>query len=178
MNIQKVKLNILKENPKNPRRIGATEVDKLCKSIQELPKMLEIRPLVINDDNTVLGGNARLRALRKLGYTEVPVIYASELNEEEKKKFIIADNSSFGSWDFEVLQTDFSEFNLGDFNIEKEEEEENYTEEKLKEKNIKIEPFNKTHILLSIDTENILYFTDILESLKNDKRIEFLQSSN
>ena len=82
-----MKIKDIKLNPDNPRLIKDARFKKLVQSLKEFPKMLELRPIVINEDNVVLGGNMRLKALRELGYKEVPdtwVKRADELTEEEK----------------------------------------------------------------------------------------------
>ena len=96
----------IKRNPNNPRVIKDDRFEKLKKSIEEFPKMMKLRPMVINSDNVVLGGNMRLKALHDLGYKEIPddwVKRAEELTEEEQRRFIIADNVGFGDWDWEDL---------------------------------------------------------------------------
>ena len=86
------KIEDIKPNPVNPRVIADGKFEKLVKSIQEFPKMLEVRPIVVNDDMVVLGGNMRLKACKEAGLKEVPVIAVSDLTEEEQKQFIIKDN--------------------------------------------------------------------------------------
>lgn len=97
---------LVKENPKNPRTITDAKFKKLVKSIQEFPQMLDIRPLVVDETMTVLGGNMRLKACKAAGLKEIPVIQAKDLSEEQKKEFVIKDNASFGQWDWDVLLTD------------------------------------------------------------------------
>ena len=97
------KLSTIKPNPNNPRIIKDDKFHKLVQSIRDFPKMLEIRPIVVNDDMTVLGGNMRLKACKEAGLTEVPIIKASELTEDEQKEFIIKDNVGYGEWDYEIL---------------------------------------------------------------------------
>ncbi|MEK0436046.1 MAG: hypothetical protein RLZZ530_6 [Pseudomonadota bacterium] len=96
MDIKVVKLSEIKSNPNNPRIIKDDKFRKLVKSIQEFPKMLEIRPVVVNADMIVLGGNMRLKACKEAGLKEVPVIFAHDLTEDEQKQFIIKDNVGFG----------------------------------------------------------------------------------
>lgn len=98
-----IKIALVKPNPSNPRIIKDDKFIKLVKSIKEFPKMLELRPIVVNDDMVVLGGNMRLKACKEAGLKEVPIIKASDLTEEEQKEFIIKDNVGFGEWDFEML---------------------------------------------------------------------------
>jgi DNA modification methylase len=97
----------IKTNPDNPRIIKDDKFDKLVKSIQEFPEMLAIRPIVVNSDMMVLGGNMRLRACQKAGFKEVPVLKADDLTPEQQKRFIITDNASFGAWDYDVLANEW-----------------------------------------------------------------------
>lgn len=92
MNFQKVKISEIKPNPNNPRIIKDEKFKKLVKSIQDFPEMLELRPIVVDDNMVVLGGNMRLKALKELKIKEVPIIKANELTEDQKKEFIIKDN--------------------------------------------------------------------------------------
>ena len=116
-----MKLSEIKANPNNPRVIKDEKFDKLVKSIREFPKMMELRPMVINSDNIVLGGNMRLKALRQLGYKEVPdswVKSADELTEEEQRRFIIADNVGFGEHDWEMLANEWNIDELEDWGLD------------------------------------------------------------
>ena len=116
-----MKLSEIKSNPNNPRVIKDHKFEKLKKSISEFPKMMELRPMVINEDNIVLGGNMRLKALKDLGYKEVPeewVKRASDLTEEETRRFIIADNVGFGEHDWEMLANEWNTEELEDWGLE------------------------------------------------------------
>jgi hypothetical protein len=116
-----MKLSQIKANPNNPRTIKDGQFERLCKSIQEFPKMLELRPMVIDADGVVLGGNMRLTALKHLGYKEVPdawVKRADELTKDEKKRFIIADNVGFGDWDYEALANEWDTEQLSDWGLD------------------------------------------------------------
>jgi len=109
-----MKLSDIKPNKDNPRVIKDERFKKLVNSIKEFPKMMRLRPIVVDDDNMVLGGNMRLRALQQLGYTEIPdewVAKADDLTEEEIKRFIIVDNVGFGENDMDMLA---NEWNLED----------------------------------------------------------------
>lgn len=107
MNWYKENINKVKSNPNNPRVIKDDKFTKLVNSIKEFPKMLEIRPIVVNDDMIVLGGNMRLKACKEAGLKEVPIIKASELTEDEQRQFIIKDNVSGGEWDWEMLNSEW-----------------------------------------------------------------------
>jgi len=118
MNIQKVKLSEIKSNPNNPRLIKDDKFNKLVKSIKEFPKMLEIRPIVVNSDMVVLGGNMRLKACKEAGLKEVPIIFADDLTEEEQKQFIIKDNVGFGEWDWEQLANEWDTDKLEEWGLD------------------------------------------------------------
>lgn len=118
MQIKKIKLSEIKPNPNNPRIIKDDKFKKLVKSIQEFPEMLELRPIVVNDDMIVLGGNMRLRACKEAGLKEVPVIKASELTEEQQREFIIKDNVGFGEWDWEQLANEWDAEQLDEWGLD------------------------------------------------------------
>ena len=98
-------LNIaaIKPNEENPRFITDAKFKKLVKSIKDFPEMLEARPLVIDEDNVVLGGNMRLKALKAAGVFEIPVKRVEGWTSEQKKEFIIKDNLGYGEWDWELV---------------------------------------------------------------------------
>jgi hypothetical protein len=117
MKTQKVKISEIKMNPNNPRVIKDEKFGKLVRSIQEFPKMLEIRPIVVNLDMIVLGGNMRLKACKEAGLKEVPIIMADSLTEDEQKQFIIKDNVGFGEWDWEMLANEWEEHLLEEWGL-------------------------------------------------------------
>jgi hypothetical protein len=98
-----MKITEIKSNPNNPRLIKDHKFKQLVKSIQDFPQMLELRPIVIDENNMVLGGNMRLKACLEAGLTDVPVIHANNLTEEKKKEFIVKDNVGYGEWDWSEL---------------------------------------------------------------------------
>jgi hypothetical protein len=108
MKTELVKLSEVKNNPNNPRTLKDDKFHKLVKSIKEFPEMLEIRPIVVNDDMIVLGGNMRLKACKEAGLKEVHIIKASNLTEEQQKQFIIKDNVGFGEWDWDMLANEWN----------------------------------------------------------------------
>lgn len=133
MNIQTVKISEVKSNPNNPRIIKDDKFKKLVQSIKEFPKMLELRPIVVNDDMIVLGGNMRLKACKEAGLKEVPIIKASDLTEDQQREFIIKDNVGFGEWDWEILAKEWDTEKLDewgldvpDFKVEAEVQEDDY----------------------------------------------------
>jgi hypothetical protein len=107
MKTEKISIKLVKSNPNNPRIIKDDKFAKLVASIKEFPKMLEIRPIVVNDDMIVLGGNMRLKACIAAGLKEVFIIKASDLTEQEQKQFIIKDNVSGGEWDWSMLANEW-----------------------------------------------------------------------
>lgn len=111
-------INLIKPNPDNPRVIKDEKFKKLVKSIQEFPEMLKLRPLVIDENNMVLGGTMRLMACKELGLKDVPTIQASELSEEQKREFIIKDNVGFGEWDWDKLANEWDENQLVDWGLD------------------------------------------------------------
>ena len=116
-----MKLTEIKSNPNNPRVIKDHKFEKLKKSISEFPKMMELRPIVINADNIILGGNMRFKALKDLGYKEVPdewVKQASDLTEEEARRFIIADNVGFGEHDWDMLANEWDSAELKEWGLD------------------------------------------------------------
>lgn len=98
-----VKIGKVKGNESNPRYIKEDRFKKLVKSIKEFPEMLKLRPIVVNEDMIVLGGNMRLKACVEAGIKEVYILKAEGLSEEQQKEFVIKDNLSFGEWDWDVL---------------------------------------------------------------------------
>lgn len=117
MNFRTVKLAEIKPNPNNPRLIKDDKFHKLIKSIQEFPKMLEIRPIVVNSDMIVLGGNMRLKACKEAGLKEVPIVLADDLTEDEQRQFIIKDNVGFGEWDWEMLANEWDSEQLEEWGL-------------------------------------------------------------
>lgn len=101
--IEKISIDKIFSNPVNPRVIKENKFKKLVKSIEEFPEMLKLRPIIINDEYGILGGNMRYKACKALGLKEVWIIKANNLSDEQMKQFIIKDNSSFGEWDWDVL---------------------------------------------------------------------------
>ena len=118
MNIQTVPISKVKANPNNPRLIKDDKFHKLVKSIQEFPQMLNIRPIVVNDDMVVLGGNMRLKACKEAGIKEIPIIQASELTEEQQKEFNIKDNVGFGEWDWNDLANNWEVDKLTEWGLD------------------------------------------------------------
>jgi hypothetical protein len=118
MNIEKVSIEEVKMNPKNPRIIKDDKFKKLVKSIKDFPEMLEVRPIVVDDDMIVLGGNMRLKACISAGLKEVFIIKFKDLSEDKKKEFIVKDNVGYGEWDFELLLQDWEKDDLIEWGLD------------------------------------------------------------
>jgi len=118
MNPITVKISEVKSNPNNPRIIKDDKFQKLVKSIKEFPEMLNIRPIVVNADMVVLGGNMRLKACKEAGLKEVAIIKAEDLTEDQQKQFIIKDNVGFGEWDWEDLANNWDAEQLTDWGLD------------------------------------------------------------
>ena len=117
-----VKISEIKPNPKNPRLIKDGKFQKLVKSIQEFPDMLNKRPLIVFTDvdgkYIVLGGNMRLKACKEIGLKEIPVIIADEWTEEQKAEFLIKDNVGFGEWDWDSLANEWDVEKLDNWGLD------------------------------------------------------------
>ena len=118
MKPNKIKIQKLKENPDNPRIISRDKFRKLVNSLKEFPQMLKLRPIVVDEDNIILGGNMRYKAALELGLSEVWVIQADDLTKDQKAEFIIKDNAGFGKWDWETLANDWSMEVLTDWGVD------------------------------------------------------------
>jgi len=165
MKTQKVKISQVKRNPENPRLIKDNKFHKLVKSIKEFPEMLDIRPIVVNEEMIVLGGNMRLKACQEAGLKEIPVIKASELSENQQREFIVKDNVGFGEWDWDMIANEWDTEKAEEWGLDLP-----FSEEDIIEMN---NPFNE-------ETEN--KFATELDSesnyivLKFDKDIDWLQA--
>jgi len=130
----------------NPRIIKDDKFKKLVKSIQEFPQMLELRPIVVDGNMVVLGGNMRLKACIAAGLKEVPIIVADQLTDAQKAEFIIKDNVGFGEWDWDLLANQWDVEALEDWGLEL--------------------PFDNTPVIEAEDE------TDLSDKIKSAFRIE------
>jgi DNA modification methylase len=111
-------INEIKPNLNNPRLIKDHKFKQLVKSIQDFPQMLELRPIVIDENNMVLGGNMRLKACIEAGLTDVPVKQAKDLSEAQKKEFIVKDNVGYGEWDWDDLANNWDAQELTEWGLD------------------------------------------------------------
>ena len=115
---QQVKISKVKGNPNNPRIIKNDKFKKLVKSIQEFPEMLKLRPIVVDEEMIVLGGNMRLKASKDAGLKEVWIEVAEGLTEEQKKEFIVKDNVGFGEWEWDMLGNEWDSVQLAEWGLD------------------------------------------------------------
>lgn len=101
--IKKVEISTVKTHSENPRIIKDKKYKELKSSIQEFGEMLQIREIVVDENNVVLGGNMRLRALQELNFKEITVKQVTGLTEQQKREFVIKDNVNFGEWNWDDL---------------------------------------------------------------------------
>jgi len=118
MQVAKVKINSIKTNPKNPRLIKDDKFKKLVNSIKEFPQMLELRPIVVDENNIILGGNMRHKACIEAGLKEVYIVQAKDLTELQKDEFIVKDNVGFGEWDWDILANEWDTDKLQDWGLD------------------------------------------------------------
>ncbi len=116
--IEKVKINKVKSNSNNPRFIKDTKFKKLVESIKSFPEMLEKRPIIVDEEMVVLGGNMRLRACKEAGLKEVFIDVAKGWTEKQKNEFIIKDNVGFGEWDWDILGNEWNSVQLEDWGMD------------------------------------------------------------
>ena len=115
---QQVKISKVKGNPSNPRIIKNDKFKKLVKSIKEFPEMLKLRPIVVDENFMVLGGNMRLKASKEAGLSEVWIDIAEGLTEEQKKEFIVKDNVGFGEWEWDMLANEWDSIELAEWGLD------------------------------------------------------------
>ena len=161
--VQKVNINILNQNANNPRLIKDEKFKKLVKSIIEFPEMLRIRPIVVDENNVVLGGNMRMRACKEAGLKEVWIEKIENFTEEQKKEFIVKDNVGFGNWDWDILANEWDNLKLGEWGMDVWQPQEDisledfFTEDKSEDKE------EKNKIILEYSEED---YNKILEAFK------------
>ncbi len=147
MKTQIVKIKEVKNNPNNPRLIKDDKFKKLVQSIKDFPEMLNIRPIVVNEDMVILGGNMRYKACLEAGLKEVPIIKVDGLSAEKQREFIIKDNVSGGEWDWDMLANEWDSLDLEEWGLDIPKQ---FDEEILNEK----EPELKSSWFLNIEFEN------------------------
>lgn len=154
-------------------------MERLIKSLQNFPEMLDIREIVCDEDMVVLGGNMRLRALREAGAKECNAKIVTGLTDEQKREFAIKDNAGFGQWNMDDLANGWDNLPLVDWGVPVEFTELiGIEEEKLKQEEQKLQPYKKVHILISIDISASDAVVDILDQLRKIEGVEIEQAAN
>ena len=116
--IEKVSISSITENAANPRTINKHKFQKLVNSVKEFPEMLSLRPIIVNKDNVILGGNMRYKACKELGLKEVYIIQAADLDDKQAQEFIVKDNVGFGEWDWDILANAFDNVELKEWGLD------------------------------------------------------------
>ncbi len=176
-----MRINDIKLNPNNPRFIKDDRYQKLKNSIKDFPKMMKLRPIIIDDDGMILGGNMRYLAMKDLGFKEIPegwIVKASELTEEERKRFIITDNIPYGDWDEDKLANEWDIGELQEWGVELEDIE--LADEEDIEEEINIKEYKRIHILISFHPDIYSEISNELEIIKTKLtgKGEYEQSAN
>jgi hypothetical protein len=138
----KLEINKLKPNKDNPRIIKDDKFKKLVKSIKDFPEMLELRPIVVDEDMTILGGNMRYKACIEAGLKEVYIKIAEGLTEEQKQEFIIKDNVGFGEWEWDILANEWDSTKLTEWGLDVWENKDEVVEHNKLEDTFVIPPFS------------------------------------
>tara|TARA_R100001594_G_scaffold81562_1_gene116082 strand:- start:3222 stop:3959 length:738 start_codon:yes stop_codon:yes gene_type:complete len=115
---KQILISKIQGNPNNPRIIKNDKFKKLVKSIKEFPEMLKLRPIVVDENMMVLGGNMRLKASKDAGLKEVWIDIAEGLTEEQKQEFIVKDNVGFGEWEWDMLANEWDSVQLADWGLD------------------------------------------------------------
>lgn len=115
---ERVNVSQIKLNDDNPRTIKDVNFKKLVKSIRDFPEMLELRPVVVDENNVILGGNMRFRAICEAGIQEITIVRADQLNEDQKREFIVKDNVGYGEWDWDILANEWDTEKLVEWGLD------------------------------------------------------------
>ena len=158
----KLAINQIQSNIDNPRIIKSDKFKKLVNSIKEFPEMLELRPIVIDENNIILGGNMRYKACIEAGLNEVPVKIAKNLSEKQKQEFIVKDNINFGEWDWDILGNDWSTKELTDWGLDVWQNEDDINETNLDDMSSKISAEYKIEIECVSEKEQEEVYNDLI----------------
>ena len=164
----------IKPNPKNPRLIRDEKFNKLVKSIEDFPDMLNKRPLICFTDKdgkyVILGGNMRFKALQSLNIKEIPIILADEWTEEQKAEFLIKDTVNFGEWEWDSLANEWDSLQLSEWGLEVPNFEDvdlnNFFENEVQDSDIEDQKFT---ITLEYSEDDYNQIIDILDKRKGSK---------
>ena len=174
--MQTVKISTVKSNPDNPRLIKDDKFKKLVTSLKEFPEMAAVRPIVVNGDMVVLGGNMRLKAMQEAGWKDVP-IEVVDWSEEKQREFIIKDNVSFGEWDWSLIANEWDAeqvaewwgLDIGGFDINADEYGEDFS---LKEGDK--EPFQQMTFTLADEQATVI--KNAIEDIKTTDEYKYAET--
>jgi len=158
--IEKININKIYPNKQNPRFIKDYKFKKLVKSVKEFPEMLKLRPIIIDKDNIILGGNMRYKACIEIGLKEVYIIKADSFNKEQLKEFIIKDNVGYGQWDWDLIANQWDTQQLNHWGLDVLELEEAFDEGEFTEDNNET---NKNEVVINLTMPYYQY-----EKMEND----------
>lgn len=167
--IEKVKINKVFSNPVNPRLIKENKFIKLKKSIKEFPEMLKLRPIVVNNEMGILGGNMRYKACVELGLKDVWIIKVKDLTDKQMEEFVIKDNVGFGEWDWDILANQFDNKELTDWGLDVWQTNDETNLDDFFNEEIKLEEKENTKIILEYNKEDYEIVVNILNKEKGSK---------
>lgn len=167
--IEKVKINKVFSNPVNPRLIKENKFIKLKKSIKEFPEMLKLRPIVVNNEMGILGGNMRYKACVELGLKDVWIIKVKDLTDKQMEEFVIKDNVGFGEWDWDILANQFDNKELTDWGLDVWQTNDETNLDDFFNEEIKLEEKENTKIVLEYNKEDYETVVNILNKEKGSK---------
>jgi len=167
--IEKVKINKVFSNPVNPRLIKENKFIKLKKSIKEFPEMLKLRPIVVNNEMGILGGNMRYKACVELGLKDVWIIKVKDLTDKQMEEFVIKDNVGFGEWDWDILANQFDNKELTDWGLDVWQTNDETNLDDFFNEEIKLEEKENTKIVLEYNKEDYEIVVNILNKEKGSK---------
>jgi hypothetical protein len=159
--------------PKNPRFIKDDRFRALCDSIRDNPEYMPARPIIVDEDGVILGGNMRYRACKELKIDPLPAGWVQRVTGwtvEKKRRFIILDNRQFGGddmdtlaneWDMdELLKAGFDPKEFAD--ILDAENEAQEAEQIIAEQSLQLEPDREYVLIMAVDgaewDEMVQYF--------------------
>ena len=172
-----VKISEVKVNPNNPRLIKDDKFKKLVKSIKEFPEMLNIRPIVVNKEMIILGGNMRYKASIEAGLTQIPII-VTDLTEKQQKEFLIKDNVSGGEWDWDILANEWNVDNLEEWGLNIWQlKEDFYDIDEVTAKEPKASSDGHSIFELIMEHENKLALVEILNDIKTKKQFDKIEDA-
>ena len=167
--IEKVKINKVFSNPVNPRLIKENKFIKLKKSIKEFPEMLKLRPIVVNNEMGILGGNMRYKACVELGLKDVWIIKVKDLTDKQMEEFVIKDNVGFGEWDWDILANQFDNKELTDWGLDVWQTNDETNLDDFFNEEIKLKEKENTKIVLEYNKEDFEIVVNILNKEKGSK---------